>query len=188
MVAILAIAPESGHSARNDFSYLASIWPALLRFLHLRTPEKPAARTQPRTAGKVQSRTPHWRNFGQMTARTIKCTRGQELSAWWANSSGPTAPVLMTAVPTQGTTVRDHDQQDRLGACFDDWRPDKRFRFCRAASPPAADAEQLPGGFGLRPDLGLGLRLSEPRHINSNHLNSSCAEAQMGPAATGLYS
>jgi hypothetical protein len=72
MVAILAMPPKSGHSGRNDFSFLAAIWPALLRFLRLRMPGEASGTQASRAAGKVQSRAAHWRNFEQMTARTIK--------------------------------------------------------------------------------------------------------------------
>ena len=70
-------------------------------------------------------------------------------------------------------TESDHDHQDRVGACFGDHRFGQRSCVCQPA-PRLAGGKQLPGGFGIRPNLGLGLRLNDesehlPPHISTEN-------------------
>lgn len=52
-----------------------------------------------------------------------------------------------------------HGYQDRIGACFGDDRIGQRPCICQPASYLAGGG-QLPGGFGVRPNLGMGLRMN----------------------------
>jgi hypothetical protein len=70
-------------------------------------------------------------------------------------------------------TESDHDHQDRVGACFGDHRLGQRSCVCQPA-PRLAGGKQLPGGFGIRPNLGLGLWLNDesehlPPHISTEN-------------------
>ena len=68
-------------------------------------------------------------------------------------------------------TESDHDYQDRVGACFGDHRLGQRSCVCQPA-PRLAGGKQLPGGFGIRPNLGLGLWLNDESEHQPPHIST----------------